>query len=70
MLDLPNEGLGNDGIAVLAEALKTNTALKELNLQWNNIGAEGIFSSFSLPFLPLPDSKSLLLHLYASSAWQ
>lgn len=41
MLDLHSEGLGDEGIVVLAEALKTNTALKELNLQRNNMGVKG-----------------------------
>lgn len=41
VLDLPNVGIGDKGASELAEALKTNTALKELNLQWNNIGVEG-----------------------------
>lgn len=41
VLDLLNAGIGDKGASELAEALKTNTALKELNLQWNNIGVEG-----------------------------
>jgi len=40
-LDLMGQGLGDEGVGLVAEALASNRSLTSLDLRWNSIGPEG-----------------------------
>jgi hypothetical protein len=49
-LGASNNRFSVEGAIVIAEALKANTTLKEIDLAWHNFGVEGIKAKFAVSF--------------------